>query len=100
MTRQPDPLQPGLFDVDTPPVAVPKRKPKAGRPVWAKYRPRHPAKCDDCMLVLLMARGQAPASRAAKFRRVQGGSDLLLCYAHAQARRDEDDMGPLPGADT
>lgn len=100
MSPEPDPLQDALFPVETPPVKVPARKPTDGRPRWSKYRPKHPQKCDDCMLVLLLAKGNAPASRRAKFRRQQGGSDLLLCYGHAQARREEDGLPGLPGVGT
>lgn len=47
------------------------------------------------MLVLALAHGEGPVSRLALFRRAQGGSDLLLCAAHAQDRRDEDGLEPL-----
>jgi len=95
--RQPDPMQDALFGVETPPIQVPKRIPTSKRTpvVWSKYRPKHPVKCDDCMLLLVQCKGKAPASRQAKFRRKQGVSDLLLCYAHAQARREEDGMEAL-----
>lgn len=96
MKRTRDPQQGALFDVGDQPVAVPTRpKARAGKVVWSKYRPKHPVKCDDCMLLLATTRGQAPASRQAKFRRKQGSLDLLLCYAHTQARRDEDGLAPM-----
>lgn len=86
-----------LFDVGPVPVKVPKRQTtSAARPRWTKYRPKSPEKCDDCMLVLALAKGNGPVSRQAKWRRKQGATDLLLCHAHAQARRDEDGLGDLP----
>jgi hypothetical protein len=93
--RAVDPDQPELFPVTEPPVKTPKRPPANGAARWSKYRPKYPVKCDDCMLLLAQQRGQAPASRQAKFRRQQGGADLLLCYGHAQARRDEDGLTPI-----
>jgi len=99
MTRRPgrDPDQAGLFDVpDVPPVKPGRRLPtNPARVVWAKYRPVNPVKCDDCMHALAMAQGKAPASRQAKFKRTQGGEVLLVCYWHAQVRREEDGMSAL-----
>lgn len=97
MTRQHDPMQAELFPVAETPVKTPPRpKPaKASRPRWSKYVTKTGTKCDDCMLLLALARGQAPASRQARWRRKQGESDLLLCYAHAQERRTEDGLEPL-----
>jgi len=85
---------PTLFPVVTPPVKSPKR-PKASssdKARWTRYRPKNPVKCDDCMLVLALAEGEGPASRQARYRRKQGETDLLLCFAHAQIRRDEDGL--------
>lgn len=85
-----------LFDVTTPPIKTPKR-PKAqssDRPRWSRYRPVNPVKCDDCMLLLAITKGEAPASRQARYRRNLGDSDLLLCFAHAQERREEDGLKP------
>jgi hypothetical protein len=90
-----DPDQLELFQPTDPPVVLPKRGKVNGKPRWSQYRPKYPVKCDDCMLLLVQTQGQAPASRAAKFRRQQGGNDLLLCYGHAQARRDEDGLAPV-----
>ncbi len=81
-----------MFDVETPAVLVPKRPKGSGKPRWTRYRVKAPIKCDDCMLVLTLAKGNAPAARFAQYRRVQSGKDLLLCIAHAQERRDEDGM--------
>jgi hypothetical protein len=85
--------QPTLFEVDTPPVKVPKRKPAGeGKATWTAYKTQRGAKCDDCLTVLYEAKGEAPASRPARWRRKQGELDLLLCYAHADVWRilDED----------
>lgn len=83
--------QPVLFDVDTPPVKSPARKVTgAGKPTWSKCQTVKGAKCDDCMAVLAEAHGEGPASRPARWKRVQGGIDLLLCYAHAAIRRAAD----------
>lgn len=88
--------QPSLFPVaDTPVRRAPRAAPANARPVWSKYRPVHPVKCDDCMTVLALAKGNAPASRQARFRRKAGATDLLLCYGHAQQRRDDDGLGPI-----
>lgn len=97
--REPDPMQDPLFDVETPPVKIPslREEKAASRPRWSKYRPLNPVKCDDCMLVLALAGGKAPASRQAKWRRKAGDSDRLLCYGHASARRAEDGLEPLAG---
>jgi hypothetical protein len=96
LSEHADTAEPVLFEVDPVPVKVPKRTTSSqAKPRWTKYRPKFPLKCDDCMLVLALAKGAGPPSRQAKFRRKQGAGDLLLCYAHAQARRDEDGMKPL-----
>lgn len=87
--------QPPLFDVDTPPVRTPRRPAAPGKPAWSKYRPKAPMKCDDCMMVLALAKGDAPASRRARWRRRIGTTDLLLCYAHADVRREEDGLERL-----
>jgi hypothetical protein len=84
-----------LFDIDSPPVRVPKRRLPAGKPRWIKYRPVNMVKCDDCMLLLALAKGNGPASQPAKWRRVTTDSDLLLCYGHAQERRRDDKLPPL-----
>lgn len=89
--------QDALFPVETPPVKTPPRPKSSGpkRPAWTKYVTKTGMKCDDCMLVLALAKGEAPASRQARWRRKQGETDLLLCYAHAQERRIEDGLDPL-----
>lgn len=85
-----------MFEVDVPTVDTPPRsKGGSARPRWSRYKTRSPVKCDDCMLVLALAKGDGPVSRLAQFRRAQGGTDLLLCAAHAQVRRDEDGLEPL-----
>jgi hypothetical protein len=68
--------QPTLFEVDTPPVKVPKRKPAGeGKATWTAYKTQRGAKCDDCLTVLYEAKGEAPASRPARWRRKQGELD-------------------------
>lgn len=89
------PTQDILFEVANPPVAKVKRPQGRSRPAWTKYRPVNPVKCDDCCLVLALAKGDGPATRQARWRRVQDGADLLLCYAHADVRRKEDGLVPL-----
>lgn len=86
-----------LFYVDPVKVKAPTRKDqaRAARPVWSKYRPKNAVKCDDCMLLLAQQHGKAPASQPARWKRKQGASDLLLCYAHAALRRDADGLGAL-----
>lgn len=80
-----------LFDVDTPPVRTPRRKSTGtGKPKWSKYQTVRGAKCDDCLTVLAEAAGEGPATRPARWRRVQDGTDLLLCYGHADIRRTAD----------
>jgi hypothetical protein len=88
--------QPTLFDVETPPVRVPKRQSTVpGKPKWSAYKTQRGMKCDDCMTILCEAKGEGPASRPARWRRIQGELDLLLCYAHAAARRAEDGLDEL-----
>lgn len=98
MRPQADPDQLELFD--EPPVdPVPPGRPvppSRARVVWSKYRPQNPVKCDDCMHALAAAKGNAPASRRARFRRVQGQTVLLVCDLHAMLRREADGVNP-PG---
>lgn len=87
--------QPALFEVDTPPVRVPKRPAAAGKVTWTAYKTQHGMPCDDCLAVLFEAKGEGPASRPARWRRAVRDaagkvSDLLLCYAHADVRRAAD----------
>jgi len=84
-----------LFDVDNPPVRKAPRKPSSGKVSWSKYHGTLAMKCDDCMAVLAATQGNAPASRQARYRRNQGGTYLLLCYAHAAQRREDDGMAAL-----
>jgi hypothetical protein len=88
--------QPTLFEVDTPPVRVPKRKSTVpGKPRWSAYKAARTIKCDDCMTVLCEAKGEGPASLPARWRRIEGELDLLLCYSHAAARRTLDGLDEL-----
>lgn len=75
-----------------------REKAAGGRPTWSKYRPLNAVKCDDCMLALYQAKGEAPASKPARWKRKQGASFLLLCYGHADLWREEDGLTPLKGA--
>lgn len=84
-----------MFDVDLPVRKTPPGPQVAGRPRWSKYRPQTAAKCDDCMQTLLLTRGEAPAALPAKWRRAQGGTTQLLCFPHAQERRDIDGLDKL-----
>lgn len=79
-----------MFEVTVPEVTTPTRPKAAGRPRWSKYRPVNPVKCDDCMLVLTLAKGAAPLARFARHKRAVDGDYLLLCEAHANARKAED----------
>lgn len=86
--------QPALFEVETPPVRMPTRKAEAtaAAPKWTTYTPKRDVKCQFCMDVLLEAKGEGPASMPARWRRAQGGYDLVLCYGHARALRVEDGL--------
>jgi hypothetical protein len=86
-------VQPPLFDgFESKPKPVVRRVPR--KPRWSAYRPKNRVSCDDCLSDLVEA-GGGPLSRAARWRRVQGESDLLICSAHAQLRRDADGLAPL-----
>lgn len=80
-----------MFDVGSTPVVTPKRPHAKGRPRWSPLHLKNPLKCDDCALVLAQAHGEGPVARYATHRRAINGTDLLLCDAHAQERRDEDE---------
>lgn len=87
-----------LFEVVSPLVQKVTRKERGeGKAKYTRYRPINPVKCDDCMLVLALAKGQAPASRQARWRRKAGEVDLLLCQGHADLRREEDGLPALKG---
>jgi hypothetical protein len=51
------------------------------------------------MLLLHLAKGNGPASKPARWKRTRGGDYLLLCYGHAEVRREEDGMKSLKGRD-
>lgn len=80
-----------MFETYMPPVKVPLRQVVRGDAVWTSYGVKRRVKCDDCMLLLLQTKGEAPAARIANHRRVAGPTELLLCDAHAQVRREEDE---------
>lgn len=70
------------------------------KPAWSRYRPTTPVKCDDCMQILHDAKGHAPLSRFARWRRRHNGKARVLCHAHAQQWREDDGMKPLSADDT
>lgn len=91
-------VQPILFEVPSPIVQKVARKViGSGKPKWTKYRPINPVKCDDCMLLLAVSKGNAPASRQARWKRKTTDSEYLLCQGHADLRREEDGMPELKG---
>jgi hypothetical protein len=92
---QPPPEQMALDGFEDAPVRRPRRRAPSGVPRWTRYAAKAPVKCDDCLAVLAEARGHGPATRSARWRRATGGTELLLCYAHAQQRRQEDGLNPL-----
>lgn len=86
--------------VQPPPIQlVRRRSTSTSKPSWSKYRPINAVKCDDCMLILFLAKGEAPASRPARWKRRQGTDYVLLCYQHAELRRAEDGLKSLKGRD-
>lgn len=88
--------QDGLFDAE-PAVPPPfKHKPAMppGRVSWLRVTAQG-TRCDDCMA--LHTHGPAPLAMAARWRRMQGGVDRLLCGAHAQDWRRTDGHKHLPG---
>jgi hypothetical protein len=49
-------------------------------------------KCDDCLHVLILARGKAPVARMAKWKaRSPDGEIHVLCAAHKHERVDVDE---------
>lgn len=83
-----------LFDVpEGTPVRAPRRSaPPASEPIWTRYRPKNPVKCDHCMRVLAETNGTGPIAQTARYRRRAGGTDEVLCYPHAQLQRDADGL--------
>jgi hypothetical protein len=87
-----------LFEVEPAQVQPPRYRPlmPPGRVRWSKLTGRTSGTpCDDCMQ-LHTERPDAPLARRARWRRVQGGADRLLCYPHAQNWRQADGQKPLP----
>lgn len=61
--------------------------------VYADYRPKWPAHCQDCDQVSLEANRaevRAPLARQARHKRTQGGLKLFLCTEHKQARQNDE----------
>lgn len=87
-----------MFDVpEAAPRPAPRRQGDNPKPVWSKYRPKNPVRCDDCVAVLVEAKGKAPASLSARWKRKAGGTDRLLCVPHANKQRELDALPPLKG---
>jgi hypothetical protein len=73
-----------------PPVKpVAKRRPSASDS-WTRVHLRT-TKCDDCVAILILAKGRAPVARMANWKYRPGGSSevLALCHAHKQQRVDD-----------
>ena len=75
----------------------PKKTPDTSnaKPAWSKPKWKKPPKCDDCMAVLAETKGTGPHSRTAVWKRKTGKAFLLLCYPHAQQRREADGLPKL-----
>lgn len=52
-----------------------------------KYNPVKEVPCDECVLVRLERRGDAPAPAPARLKRKSASRELRLCYAHAHLWR-------------
>jgi hypothetical protein len=82
-----------LFDIETPPVKSPKRRPPASdKARYTKYVVKKPVRCDACMAYLAEMEGHAPVARQARVKRTLAGDVWLLCPAHAQQYRKRDGM--------
>lgn len=83
-----DALQGTLFEVDTPPVRMPRSiKPPDGKVRYARYKVQALTKCDDCIRVLHEANGNGPAAGIAKYKRTCGSEVDYLCGRHVEARK-------------
>ncbi|KAB2347304.1 hypothetical protein [Actinomadura rudentiformis] len=87
----------GEPEVVAPPAPKRKTDPLKVKVTWSRYRPTNPAKCTDCMAVHAQTGGKGPHSRIAVWKRKAGEDVALLCYPHAQQRRDEDGLPKLKG---
>jgi hypothetical protein len=82
---------PPMFDVPEPSARpAPRTSPSTARPVWAKYRPKVAAHCDDCLAYLHQNGGHGPAPLKARHKRTAGITTRLLCDPHAQQQREAD----------
>lgn len=84
-----------MFDPPEPGPEPPRPKTRrtttcTDRPSWQSYHPHQHVPCDDCLLVLHENHGVGPFPQPARWKRQQGDSTLLLCYAHARAWRADD----------
>lgn len=87
-----------IFDEPAPtPVRPAPPRPTSAAPVYVRYKPKDPPKCDDCMWVQAQLRGHGPVSRLAQWVRRSGQDRLLLCHAHAAQRREADGLPALRG---
>lgn len=90
-----------LFDVPAPAERpAPKRVITGGAATWASYRPKNPARCEDCVIYLHQHGGRGPAALAATHRRTADGEARYLCGPHAQRWRDADKMPRFRGVTT
>lgn len=64
------------------------------RPVYTKYDPKYPSRCDRCVEELHEAwrDGTTPYTppKTARTRRVLGGDVLLLCSRHTQEMKEKE----------
>ena len=55
---------------------------------------RRTIKCDDCIHVLILAKGHAPVARMANWKHRMGdtGEIVMVCHAHKSQRMDDIDQ--------
>lgn len=83
----------GLFPTPPkPPVKPVARKPST-KDSWTRVS-RRTIKCDDCIHVLILAKGHAPVARMAnwKYTPGDGGETRMVCHAHKSQRTDDIDQ--------
>lgn len=69
----------------------PAAKRTPGKVSWTRC-PASRAKCDDCLHVLILAKGAAPVARLAKWKVRTGDDVAMVCHAHKQQRTDDNDQ--------
>lgn len=83
-----DALQGTLFEVDNPPVRMPRNiTAPDGKVRYVRHKVQGLIKCDDCIRVLHEANGNGPAAGIAKWKRTCGDETDYLCGRHVQARK-------------